>query len=366
MPFFDDEEKKPFEFSDPKVKDFIMQKYSPEARQKLVSQNEQDSSGPNFLGALAALGTGLQGGNAAEAGQNFVKNQQAGRDKRLSEFDSGRKLALEEETLGRDREKLAREMDPNSDDSKLAQQMAIDMGVNPELASKLTAAKLKEQMPFLEKKYAAEQRRLDRAESREDRRLAQGLRQDALDEKKSEKIQALQTPYGIANSLDDAKQLKEAHESKKSFDSKIDEMIKLRKDYGGEVLNREAVARGKQLSKDLLLEYKNMAKLGVLSAADEAIINAIIPDDPLAFSPSKLVGQDPILSNLEKFRADKENDFQTRVATRTRDGLANYAANPPKAVAPEQETAGTPVFDDSKRARLAELRAKRNKGMAQR
>src|SRR5690606_32413258 len=89
-------------------------------------------------------------------------------------------------------------------------------------------------------------------------------------------------------------------------------------------LNREAVARGKQLSKDLLLEYKNMAKLGVLSQADEKIINAIIPDDPLAFSGASLVGQDPILSSLEKFKNDSDRDFATRVQTRTRQGLANY------------------------------------------
>lgn len=322
---FDEEDK--FKIQDPKVLDYLTQ------RKNLVAQNEQDASGPDFLAGLAALGTGLQGGNAFEAGQSFLKNQQAGREKKLSEFDAQRKLALDEEALAFDREKrakekdiFAREADPNSAESKLAQQMAIDMGVSPELASKLTAARLKEQMPFLQKKYDIEQRKIDRGEARADRQLQQQLRQDALQEKKDEKIQALKTPFGLANTVDDAKQLKEGFESKKSFDSKIDEMIALREKYGAETLNREAVARGKQLSKDLLLEYKNMAKLGVLSAADEAIINAIIPDDPLAFQASSLVGQDPILQNLKKFKADKDKDFGARVATRTREGLANYVA----------------------------------------
>lgn len=164
---------------------------------------------------------------------------------------------------------------------------------------------------------------LNRKEMRADRWAMNGqARQDRLDvltEKKEEKIQGLKTPYGLANTTDDAKQLKEAHESKKSFDSKLQEMIALRKKYGAEYLNRNAVGRGKQLSKDLLLEYKNMAKLGVLSQSDNDIINAIIPDDPLAqdWAP----GQDPILHKLEKFQEDKDQDFQTRVQTRTRSGI---------------------------------------------
>jgi hypothetical protein len=65
-----------------------------------------------------------------------------------------------------------------------------------------------------------------------------------------------------------------------------------------------------------------MAKLGVLSQADENIINAIIPNDPLAYnSPLAAVqGQDPILNNLKKFKGDSDNDFQTRIKTRVREG----------------------------------------------
>lgn len=159
----------------------------------------------------------------------------------------------------------------------------------------------------------------DRAEARAERRYQSGLVRD-------EKMQALETPYGMANTADDAKQLKQAHESKAAFDSKIQEMIDLRKKYGTEYFNREAVARGQQLSKDALLEYKNMAKLGVLSQSDEAIINAIIPPDPLGndWAP----GQDPILSNLTKFKADSDRDFANRVNTRTRSGLAGRPSDP--------------------------------------
>src|SRR5690606_37773603 len=105
----------------------------------------------------------------------------------------------------------------------------------------------------------------------------------------------LQTNYGVALTKDDAKKLKDAGEKKASFDRKLGEMIALREKYGGDVLNREAVARGKQLSKDLLLAYKDLSKLGVLSQSGEAILNAIIPEDPLNFNLSGLVGQDPTM-----------------------------------------------------------------------
>ncbi len=159
-------------------------------------------------------------------------------------------------------------------------------------------------------------RSADRTDAREERNFQR-------DQKRDEKELGLKTPFGVANTEDDAKKLKEGFESKKNFDNKINEMISLREKHGGgSVMNRDDVARGKQLSKDLLLEYKNMAKLGVLSASDENIINAIIPEDPLAFnSPlAAIQGQDPILHKLKSFKGDSDKDFQTRVQTRTRGG----------------------------------------------
>lgn len=157
----------------------------------------------------------------------------------------------------------------------------------------------------------------DRKEARDERRFQAGVQRD-------EKIQGLQTPFGLANTTDDAKQLKEAYESKRNFDNKIDQMIALREKHGGgAIMNREDVSRGKQLSKDLLLEYKNMAKLGVLSQSDEDIINAIIPEDPLQYnSPmASLQGQDPTLARLKSFKGDSDKDFQTRINIRTRSGI---------------------------------------------
>jgi len=181
MPMFEDEDE--FKIKNPQVREYLASKFSPEARQKLVDQNSQDASGPNWLAGLAALGSGLQGGNAAQAGQQFLQNQNSQRDRKLVDFDSGRKLAMEEDTMAGDREKVARESDPSSEESKLAQQMAIDLGVKPALVGKLTAAKLKEQLPMLKQKYDIDQRKLDRSEARADRlQLASANRGGALTE----------------------------------------------------------------------------------------------------------------------------------------------------------------------------------------
>jgi len=144
-----------------------------------------------------------------------------------------------------------------------------------------------------------------------------------------QKYLELETPYGLAKTKQDAKTIKDADEEKKNFDMKIEELISLRQKHGGEVMNREAVARGKQLSKDLLLSYKNMAKLGVLSKSDEDIINAIIPPDPLQFrSPlAAAQGQDPILNNLQKFKQDSDADFENKLKNRIR-GYSELSGKP--------------------------------------
>lgn len=164
----------------------------------------------------------------------------------------------------------------------------------------------------------------DRAEARNERRYQAGVLRD-------EKMQALQTPYGMANTVYDAKQLNDAHLAKQGFDNNLDQMIALReKNNGGALFNREDVARGKQLSKDLLLEYKNMAKLGVLSKSDEDIINAIIPEDPLEYnSPlAAIQGQDPTLARLKAFKSDSDKNFKDGISTRTRSGMRELSEKP--------------------------------------
>lgn len=144
---------------------------------------------------------------------------------------------------------------------------------------------------------------------------------------------------GLAYTADDAKKLKEGVEQKKSFDRKLQEMIDLRKKNGFTVLDRAAVARGEQLSKDLLLIYKNMAKLGVLSRSDEAIINSIIPKNPLGIGLTAK-GEDPIMKQLTGFMGDVNEDFKNTVRARIREPeVPRDQAN-----APETKTVGGKTY----------------------
>lgn len=219
---------------------------------------------------------------------------------------------------------MAEADDPNSDISRQYQALASKLTGGKGNYAGLSASKLDKLNPMLTKAYEIDQRRMDRSEARADKQADRAAaygeklslmkeKQIQMQDKQGDKEALLNVPgLGQAITPDDAKQLKESTIAKKNFDSKINEMIALREKHkGGSVLNRTDVARGQQLSKDLLLAYKNMQKLGVLSKSDEDIINAIIPADPLQFnSPlAAIQGQDPILSNLKKFKADSENDY---------------------------------------------------------
>lgn len=181
---------------------------------------------------------------------------------------------------------------------------------------------------------------------REELGLRRIERKDAIDDKIEEKQVALSTPYGLANTVDDAKQIKSADEEKKNFDSKIVELINLRKKYeGGNLpgINRKDQTRAEQLSKDLLLSYKNMAKLGVLSQSDEAIINAIIPEDPLQMRglAEVIQGEDAVLNKLTKFKSDSDKDFANKVNNRVRGG-GNYQ---PQEEKPQPSTQDIQAFE---------------------
>jgi len=175
--------------------------------------------------------------------------------------------------------------------------------------------------------------------SNEERRLnkldADALKSEAKAEKELEKRKERETLFGVARTPDDAKKLKEASEMKSKLDAQINELIALRESKGAEVLDRDAVGRAKQLSKDLLLTKKNLENLGVLSQSDRDIVNEIIPDDPLQFNMSQLFGQDPTLTKLKAFRSDTNRDFEERLKNR----LENYQGPQNAGLSPADEQA---------------------------
>lgn len=175
------------------VKDYISKKYNlgdftPENRKKL-----EEASGLSFGdkagAALAAIGAGFMGKDAASAGQNKLAAAKADKRQKLEDFDKGRsnkiqEFGLEREGVKADREDeaykqsqelLAREKDPNSQESKLAQDLAKRMGYQGDPNS-VTAERFKQFSPSLQKIYDIEQKKLDRQESRAARTFEQGVK----------------------------------------------------------------------------------------------------------------------------------------------------------------------------------------------
>lgn len=207
------------------------------------------------------------------------------------------------------------------------------------------------QNQYLREKLSLQQQGLD--EKKAARMAQDSLRRQELSMEDKADQSRLVPGMGYALTKDDAKKMKEAQIQKAKFDRQLKEMMDLREKYGAEVLNRDAVARGKALSKDLLLTYKNLAKLGVLSKSDEDIVNAIIPADPLAFTasnilPSGIVGEDPVMTKLRGLSRGIDEDFKSTIAARMEGGDTIAAGMPekPKAIV----ESGTAIADEGPKA----------------
>lgn len=309
--------------------DQYQSKFGNNAFEKAQSEAADRKSGLGWAQFAAGIGDAFQGKSPSQSAATFDQIRKNIDGDTVGAFEKKRSAALQDITA----KKSFEGSDPNSQKS-IAARKAIEANF-PAVAKQygdtwanVAADDMDNLFKPLQLKENIEARKQTAA-------ILAGDKERARQEKTDEKEIKLNTPYGLANTEDDAKQLKEAHESKKNFDGKLQDMIALREKHkGGDVFNRDDVARGKQLSKDLLLEYKNMQRLGVLSKADEDIINAIIPADPLEFnSPMAAIqGQDPTLHKMKSFKADSDNDFQTRVSTRTRQGLANTKSKHEEAV----------------------------------
>lgn len=251
---------------------------------------------------------------------------------RQAKLFEGYKQASEAKKMKEEQELLARDRDPNSKESQALKALAPRWGI--QVTPEMSAYEIKQMIDprkMMETEAQSRvsfdnQKALEAIRHRNDMEKFKTEKEIQATTKTNEKAEKLEldrkertTQFGVARTNEDAKALKSAAEIKENFDRKLEEMIQLRTDHnGGAILNREDVARGKQLSKDLLLAYKDMSKLGVLSAADEKILRAIIPDDPLEYnSPlAAIQGQDPTMARLKKFKEDAEKDFQSRLKNR--------------------------------------------------
>jgi len=191
----------------PDVKKYIMEKYglgdkySDEARQKLVDESTAKASGPDWLAGIAALGAGIQGKDAGAAGKAILDKQAADRNKPLAEFDKGRAQKIQDFELGRNATKaeredrddaqkqdlIKRESDPMSEESMVSKRLYEKMSGKP-APETMTAQQFKNFSPAMTKMYEIEQKKLDRQESRDERRFQAGIKMEekqlVRDEKK--------------------------------------------------------------------------------------------------------------------------------------------------------------------------------------
>jgi hypothetical protein len=268
--------------------------------------------------AASTIGNAMTG---RKHDSSFYNNAQASAGQGVKDIQDRRKGSIENDKV----KATQAGQDPDSDKSKGKRDLYKKLF--PEIVKQmpsfdlLSSDDIEELKSPLELAQRAKDRMVQLQMMKEQKDLVRQEKELAKQDKVDRDIEERTTVYGLARTKDDAKKLKEAAEDKDILDRSLEELIDLRNQKGVEYLDKNAVQRGEQLSKKILLSYKNLAKLGVLSKSDEDIINAIVPEDPLGQDWTPF--QDPILHRLTKFRGDIQADFNTRLQQRL--------VNPPKA-----------------------------------
>lgn len=180
----------------PQVKDYLMQKFnlgefSEDARKQITEDNARPDYGNRGMAALAAIGAGMMGRDPTAAGNAILERQkQQGRQK-LEDFDKNRANKIQQYTLDRELKKdsreddlFKRESDPESQESKLADSLAREMGYT---GGPITATQFKGFSPVMAKKYEIAEKKLDRQDARAERRALFGLKTEEKKEAREEK-----------------------------------------------------------------------------------------------------------------------------------------------------------------------------------
>lgn len=192
---------------DLKKREFLMQKLGlsnyDESRSNIASNRPNGWTA--LQSGLAAISAGLGGKDPVQAAQGVWKDEQGALDNSIKDFDRSRERKIQEYGLGRTLDKdmredeiLARENDPNSEDSVMYQGLANEY-IPGDYKGK-SASSIKDKMGILQK--LAELRaqkekgildREDRALARQDRKFllqnSHADRQDKIDLRNEEKLE---------------------------------------------------------------------------------------------------------------------------------------------------------------------------------
>jgi hypothetical protein len=314
-------------------------------QEKLNEEIDEANSKKKMLGLIGGVGQAfinnptshelLYGGKLNRydlSGQmdKAAKNIEDPTERQMKTFQMA-KAAKENEELRKKSEEDAILRDPNSQRSKAYKAFAVKRGM--QVDDSTSAYDVLQMMDPKRVNEIEAQSKIDSQKRQED--YANQLKLLGIKHGQEKELKTIQdnnelgTQFGLARTKDDAKKIKEAADIKDAFDRKLSEMIALREKHnGGTAFNREDVARGKQLSNELMLAYKDLANLGVMSKSDEGILRSVIPADPLEYNVSGLLNQDPTMHKLKKFQADSQSDFDSRLKTRLQSD--SYAKMPKK------------------------------------
>lgn len=173
--------------------------------------------------------------------------------------------------------------DANSDISKQYQQLVgqfLQKDPSDPTILGLTANQIAEKIPAIEKIASLrQQEELKRLQIENTR----AIKDQTASEKQTRLADELWTPMGQAKTKNDAKILKDAYTGYEGTKSNLDDLIRVRGEKGAEVMDRKAVNQAKTIAADLTVQYKDLAKLGVLSKDDYRLLERLIPSDPLQF-----------------------------------------------------------------------------------
>ena len=279
----------------PNINDYLRQKYQLQD----IGEVEDQAALSNLLtGINQAAYTANRGTDPSMFNASRRASAQRVKDAKQSYKDAEKKDSVEKGAA-----RSVKLSDPDSEASKTLRDQLAGYGIAT--SPNQSAQDLKDQGFTLAKAYKWEQDE----KAREDRR-----NREAMERLRGQKALEIEG-YGTARNEKEFLEIREGIIAKKTFDAMLDELIQLRKYFGTEFWNRKAVRRAKQIGHQLVIDYKKMAGLGVLSKADYDLLNSIIPANALQVDIYEWWDKDldPTLNQLEKLKSDSTRDFQMQL-----------------------------------------------------
>lgn len=152
------------------------------------------------------------------------------------------------------------------------------------------------------------------------RESLEAAKKDKVDAKIAEKDEKRRiADIGYVNDERDAPKVRDAYSTYLKLSASLDGLKKLRSDKGAEVTDREAVSRGKSIARDAQLQLKTLAELGAITGPDLAILQDMIPDDPLQSDSGTWtfgIAGDPTTAKFDEVLNKSKKDFHSYMRSR--------------------------------------------------